>query len=73
MAVGELHATLVGRGTGEWARGVGMVAVVAPEDRDRTLAILAARHIESWVIGELRASGEGETARAVLSGSHPQF
>ncbi|EEI17942.1 phosphoribosylformylglycinamidine cyclo-ligase [Corynebacterium lipophiloflavum] len=53
--------------------GVGMVAVVAPEDRDRALAILAARHIDSWVLGEVRASGEGETARAVLSGNHPQF
>ncbi|MEH0147210.1 phosphoribosylformylglycinamidine cyclo-ligase [Corynebacterium sp. Q4381] len=53
--------------------GVGMVAIVAPEDRDRALAILAARHIDSWVLGEVRAAAEGETARAVLTGSHPQY
>ncbi|AWB84614.1 phosphoribosylformylglycinamidine cyclo-ligase [Corynebacterium liangguodongii] len=53
--------------------GIGMVAVVAPEDRDRALAILAARHIESWVLGEVRAAGEGEHARAALGGSYPQW
>ncbi len=53
--------------------GVGMVAVVAPEDRDRALAILAARHVESWVLGEVRRAEEGETARAVLTGSHQQY
>ncbi|SDR71489.1 phosphoribosylformylglycinamidine cyclo-ligase [Corynebacterium timonense] len=53
--------------------GVGMVAIVAPEDRDRALAILAARHVESWVLGEVRAAEEGETARAVLAGTHPHY
>ncbi|GAA1167176.1 Phosphoribosylformylglycinamidine cyclo-ligase [Corynebacterium glaucum] len=57
--------------------GVGMVAVVSPADRDRALAILAARHIDSWVLGEVRAAHSGEdgedTARAVLSGTHPQY
>lgn len=51
--------------------GVGMVAVVAPEDRDRALAILAARHIDSWVLGEVRPSADGEGARATLGGRHP--
>ena len=53
--------------------GVGMVAVVSPEDRDRALAILAARHIDAWDLGEARAADEGDTARAVLTGSHPQY
>lgn len=53
--------------------GVGMVAVVAPQDRDRALAILAARHIESWVIGEVRAPEADEQARAVLTGQHPRY
>ena len=53
--------------------GVGMVAVVAPEDRDRALAILTARHVDAWVLGDVRAAGEGETARATLVGEHPQY
>ena len=52
--------------------GVGMVAVVSAADRDRALAILAARHVDSWVLGEIRAAAEGETARAALIGTHPQ-
>ncbi len=50
--------------------GVGMVAVVAPEDRDRALAILAARHVDAWVLGEVKAADNA--ARAELAGSHPQ-
>lgn len=51
--------------------GVGMVAVVAAEDRDRALAMLTARHIDAWELGTVRPAGEGDTARAVLTGSHP--
>jgi phosphoribosylformylglycinamidine cyclo-ligase len=47
--------------------GVGMVAVVPAVDVDRTLALLTARHVPAWVLGELIA-GDG---RAVLEGSHP--
>ena len=53
--------------------GVGMTAIVAAEDRDRALAILAARHVDAWVLGEVRVAGEGDSARAVLTGSHPQY
>ena len=53
--------------------GVGMTAVVAEEDRDRALAILAARHVDAWVLGEVRATSEGDEKRAVLTGSHPQY
>jgi phosphoribosylformylglycinamidine cyclo-ligase len=47
--------------------GVGMVAVVPAADVDRTLALLTARHVEAWVLGEL-VDGDGT---AVLEGSHP--
>lgn len=50
--------------------GIGMVAVVAPEDRDQALALLKDRGIDSWVLGEVRAAEAGEDARAVLRGRH---
>jgi len=51
--------------------GVGMVAVVAPEDTDRALAILTARHLNSWVLGTV---GKGKNGpRAKLVGQHPRF
>ena len=46
--------------------GVGMVAIVPADDVDRTLALLTARHLDSWVLGEVTA-GDGS---AVLEGSH---
>ena len=46
--------------------GVGMVAVVPAADADRTLALLTARHLDSWVVGEVTA-GNGS---AVLEGSY---
>jgi phosphoribosylformylglycinamidine cyclo-ligase len=33
--------------------GVGMVAIVAAEDADRALALLTARHVQAWVVGEV--------------------
>lgn len=47
--------------------GVGMVAVVAPQDRDRALAMLTARHITAWELGSIR-SGSGSVT---MSGEHP--
>jgi len=47
--------------------GVGMLAVLPPEDVDRALAVLTARHVPAWVAGEVVA-GAG-TARLV--GTHP--
>lgn len=46
--------------------GVGMVAVLPPADADRAMALLTARHLPSWVVGEVVA-GNGS---AVLEGSH---
>lgn len=52
--------------------GVGMIAVVAPEDTDRALAILTARHLNSWVLGSVCKGGK-ESPRAKLVGLHPRF
>ncbi|QRP61703.1 phosphoribosylformylglycinamidine cyclo-ligase [Corynebacterium minutissimum] len=52
--------------------GVGMIAVVAPEDRERALAMMAARHVEAWELGTVRAAQEGEP-RVVMTGEHPGF
>ncbi|SHE53388.1 phosphoribosylformylglycinamidine cyclo-ligase [Streptoalloteichus hindustanus] len=62
--------------------GVGMVAVVAAEDVDRALAVLTARHVPAWVVGEVCKSStlegtdaevDGDVPRAVLRGDHPRF
>jgi len=53
--------------------GVGMVAVIAPEDVDRALAVLTARHVPAWVLGDIRPADDAEGARATLHGDHPRF
>ena len=57
--------------------GVGMVAVLPPDDLDRALAVLTARHVPAWPLGEVRragGTGSGEPgARVHLSGDHPRF
>ncbi|HXV93281.1 MAG TPA: phosphoribosylformylglycinamidine cyclo-ligase [Pseudonocardia sp.] len=58
--------------------GVGMVAVLPPDDVDRALAVLTARHVPAWVVGEVRRSGS-ETgdgrpgSRVHVVGDHPRF
>ena len=47
--------------------GVGMVAVVSDEDAERALAMLTARHVPAWRLGEVRTGDGG----AVLNGEHP--
>jgi phosphoribosylformylglycinamidine cyclo-ligase len=54
--------------------GVGMVAVVASEDADRALAVLTARHVPAWVLGEIAPIGDDpDVARGELVGDHPRF
>jgi len=53
--------------------GVGMVAIVAPEDVDRALAVLTARHIDCWTLGTVRRAQDGSDDRAILAGDHPRF
>jgi phosphoribosylformylglycinamidine cyclo-ligase len=52
--------------------GVGMIAVVAPEDTDRALAILTARHLNCWILGTV-SKGSKDGPRAQLVGQHPRF
>lgn len=57
--------------------GVGMAAVVTAEDVDRALAVLTARHVPAWVLGEVAKQSSVEDAaedqRVVLRGNHPRF
>ncbi|EHR63781.1 phosphoribosylformylglycinamidine cyclo-ligase [Saccharomonospora cyanea] len=53
--------------------GVGMVVVVSPEDVDRALALLTARHLPAWVLGEVRPSDDPDGPRVTLTGDHPRF
>ncbi|ART20598.1 phosphoribosylformylglycinamidine cyclo-ligase [Corynebacterium striatum] len=52
--------------------GVGMIAVVSPEDRERAMAMMTARHVDAWELGTIRAAGEGE-ARVIMNGEHPNY
>jgi phosphoribosylformylglycinamidine cyclo-ligase len=55
--------------------GVGMVAVLPPDDVDRALAVLTARHVPAWVLGEVQRSGEADQdgTRVRMAGEHPHF
>ncbi|MGE0295356.1 phosphoribosylformylglycinamidine cyclo-ligase [Pseudonocardia sp.] len=59
--------------------GVGMVAVLAPDDVDRARAVLTARHVPAWVLGEVRrarsrsAPSRAPGSRVRLVGDHPRF
>jgi phosphoribosylformylglycinamidine cyclo-ligase len=57
-----------------------MVAVVDAAEVDRALAVLTARHVPAWVLGEVRksrdvtADGASKSShRALLRGEHPRF
>jgi phosphoribosylformylglycinamidine cyclo-ligase len=53
-----------------------MIAVIAAEDSDRALAMLTARHIPAWVLGEVKPTkdvAENEDIRVVMRGNHPRF
>ena len=69
-----VFALVQGRGRVERAEmertfnmGVGMVAVIAPDDADRALAVLTARHVPAWVLGTIGPGASGVT----LVGEHP--
>ena len=49
--------------------GVGMVALIAPDDVDTAVAVLAGHGIRAWVAGEVRRDG-GDGGRVRL-GRHP--
>ena len=52
--------------------GIGMIAVVAPEDTDRALAILTARHLNCSIVGTVTKGSKGGP-RVQLVGQHPRF
>ncbi|MDT7549503.1 MAG: phosphoribosylformylglycinamidine cyclo-ligase [Actinomycetota bacterium] len=69
-----VFSLVAGRGRVEQAEmertfnmGVGMVALIAPADVDRALALLLARHVPAWVAGEITAG----TGDVTMTGSHP--
>jgi phosphoribosylformylglycinamidine cyclo-ligase len=55
--------------------GIGMVAVLPPDEADRAVALLAEHGLSAWVCGEVAAAGSGPGAAAggsvTLTGSHP--
>jgi len=57
--------------------GVGMVAIIDPADVDRALAVLTARHVPAWVLGEVHKACnvdvDADGQRALLQGDHPRF
>ena len=48
--------------------GVGMVALAAPADADRAVAVLGGHGVRAWVAGEVTGEGSGEVR---LEGSYP--
>jgi phosphoribosylformylglycinamidine cyclo-ligase len=52
--------------------GIGMVAVLAPDDVDRARAMLTARHVWNVVLGSVDKSPDGPE-RVRLCGDHPRF
>jgi phosphoribosylformylglycinamidine cyclo-ligase len=59
--------------------GVGMVAVLPPDDVDRALAVLTARHVPAWILGSVRRATDAPRSDAApgtrvhLLGDHPRF
>jgi phosphoribosylformylglycinamidine cyclo-ligase len=58
--------------------GVGMVAILDPEDADRALAMLTARHLPGWLLGEVERTKDvtadlAQDSRVLLRGEHPRF
>ena len=51
--------------------GVGMVALLDPEDVDAAVALLDGYGIAAWVAGEVREAGAGQGGRVELTGQHP--
>jgi phosphoribosylformylglycinamidine cyclo-ligase len=51
-------------------QGVGMIALVAPEDADRALALLLGRRVPAWAAGTVEAASGGGPGTVTLVGSH---
>jgi phosphoribosylformylglycinamidine cyclo-ligase len=56
--------------------GVGMVALTAPDDADRAIALLARHDIAAWIAGRVAsidAAGAARGGRVTLVGDHPAY
>jgi phosphoribosylformylglycinamidine cyclo-ligase len=51
--------------------GVGMVALLPPDDVDRAVATLDRFGVPAWVAGEVVVAGPGDGGQVTLSGAHP--
>jgi phosphoribosylformylglycinamidine cyclo-ligase len=51
--------------------GVGMVALVAPDDVDAAVRLLAGHDIPAWVAGDVRTASSTDLAGVRLVGDHP--
>jgi phosphoribosylformylglycinamidine cyclo-ligase len=51
--------------------GVGMVALVAPDDADEAVRALAAHDVRAWVAGEVTAADRDQGGSVSLVGQHP--
>ena len=53
--------------------GVGMVALVAPDDADRALAVLAGHGVQAWIAGEVTAAGDRRPRAGLAGGTAPRL
>ena len=51
--------------------GVGMVALIGPDDVDRAIEVLAGHGIRSWAAGEVATASDETAGRVELVGNHP--
>lgn len=52
--------------------GVGMIALVAPDDADAALRLLSSHGVDAWIAGEVGAAGEhGAGGSVTMVGDHP--
>jgi phosphoribosylformylglycinamidine cyclo-ligase len=52
-------------------QGVGMVAIVAPDDADAVVELLRQRGLDSWPCGTVLPGEDGAPAQVSLAGDHP--
>jgi phosphoribosylformylglycinamidine cyclo-ligase len=50
--------------------GVGMVAIVAASDADRTVQLIADRGVPAWIAGHVTAAAQNSRG-VTLVGAHP--
>jgi phosphoribosylformylglycinamidine cyclo-ligase len=54
-----------------WNAGIGMVAIVAPQVADLTIASLAARGMKAWVAGQIEPAAQVQMpGSSVLAGKY---